>query len=221
MARLARLTIPGYPHLVTQRGNYDQLVFEENEDYKRYLGWLTIYAKRYLLEVWAYCLMPNHVHYVCVPQNGDALARTFNTLHMKYAQYFHRKKGLNGHLWRSRFLSCVLDEASAYEEARFIETNPVRAGLIKRPEDYPWSSARSHVLRADDIILSNQNSLGTKIRNWEIYLDDNINTDILNLVHSCLRTGRPAGDIRFVRKLEMLTGRALCARPRGRPRKGV
>ena len=81
------------------------------------------------------------------------MARTFNTTHMRYAQYFNGKRAVAGHLWRARFMSCVLDEPSVHEEVRFIENNPVRAGLVVRAEDYPWSSARSHVTwRADPIL---------------------------------------------------------------------
>ena len=145
MARLARFSVIGYPHQVTQRGNYEQPVFEEEADFRRYLGWLRSYADRYKIEVWAYCLMPNHVHYVCIPKAEDALSRGFNALHMKYAQYFHGKKRVTGHLWKGRFLSCMLDVQSVFEEVRFIENDPVRAGLVAMAEEYPWSSARAHV----------------------------------------------------------------------------
>ena len=137
MARLARSTLVGYPHQVTQRGNYDQKIFEEDADYRRYLEWLRDSSARYSTAIWAYCLMPNHVHYVCVPSSADGLSRTFNALHMRYAQHVHRKKGVTGHLWRGRFLSCILDNPSVFEEVRFIENNPVRMGLVERAEDYP------------------------------------------------------------------------------------
>jgi len=133
MARLARSTILGFPHHVIQRGNYDQPVFETDADYRRYLSWLQEYAAHYAVDVWAYCLMPNHVHFVCVPNAEDALARAFNTLHMRYAQYFNGKRSLRGHLWRARFMSCVLDESSVREEVRFVENNPVRVKLVGHP----------------------------------------------------------------------------------------
>lgn len=219
MARLARSTVIGYPHHVVQRGNDDRIVFEAGADYRRYIDWLQEYTARYAVDVWAYCLMPNHVHYVCVPLVEGALARTFNALHMKYAQYFHSRKGLTGHLWMARFLSCMLDERGVFEEIRFIENNPVRNGLVPRAEDYRWSSARHHVLGAPDPIIQNGCFLNGRIQDWRAYLTDRGDEPVLRRNWQSLKTGRPSGDADFVRLLEQVTGRKLAAAPRGRPRK--
>ena len=219
MARLARSTLVGYPHQVTQRGNYDQKIFEEDADYRRYLEWLRDSSARYSTAIWAYCLMPNHVHYVCVPSSADGLSRTFNALHMRYAQHVHRKKGVTGHLWRGRFLSCILDNPSVFEEVRFIENNPVRMGLVERAEDYPWSSARSHILGTPDPVLADGCFLKDAVPNWRAYLASAQNDGVVRRTWERLKTGRPAGDEGFVRGLEELTGRRLMALPRGRPRK--
>ena len=219
MARLARSTLVCYPHQVTQRGNYEQTVFEEEVDFQRYLGWLRECAGRYSIEIWAYCLMKNHVHFVCVPKADEALARGFNTLHMRYAQYFHSKKGLSGHLWRGRFLSCILDDRSVFEEVRFIENNPVRAGLVARAEEYPWSSARHHVLGVPDPVIADSCFLKGQVPDWRVYLADKSNDPILHRTWQSLKTGRPAGDAGFVHGLEVIIGRRLMPLPRGRPRK--
>jgi len=221
MARLARSTIIGYPHQVTQRGNYEQTVFEEDADLRRYLSWLRECSDRYSIEIWAYCLMRNHVHFVCIPKTDGALAHAFNTLHMKYAQYFHGKKGVTGHLWRGRFLSCMLDDQSVFEEVRFIENNPVRARLVERAEDYPWSSARHHVLGESDPVIMNGSFLNGEIKDWRAYLAERGDTPILTRTWHSLKTGRPAGDEGFVHALEKILGRRLIALPRGRPRKIV
>ena len=221
MARLARSTIIGYPHQVTQRGNYEQTVFEEDADFRRYLSWLRECSDRYSIEIWAYCLMRNHVHFVCIPKTDGALAHAFNTLHMKYAQYFHGKKGVTGHLWRGRFLSCMLDDQSVFEEVRFIENNPVRARLVERAEDYPWSSARHHVLGESDPVIMNGSFLNGEIKDWRAYLAERGDTPILTRTWHSLKTGRPAGDEGFVHALEKILGRRLIALPRGRPRKIV
>jgi putative transposase len=221
MARLARSTVIGYPHLVTQRGNYDQTVFEEEGDFLRYLSWLSECSKRYSLNIWAYCLMPNHVHFICVPWAEGGLAHNFNTLHMRYAQYYHNKKGVSGHLWRGRFLSCMLDKPSLYEEIRFIENNPVRAGMVGCAEDYPWSSARYHVLGYPDVVIKDDCLIPGEVKDWRVYLADKVDEPILNRTRRSLRTGRPAGDESFVRSLEEILGRRLKALPRGRPRKNV
>ena len=219
MARLARSTIIGYPHQVTQRGNYEQTVFEEEADYRRYLSWLKEYASRYAVDIWAYCLMWNHVHFICVPKAEGALAHGFNTLHMRYAQYFHGKKGLTGHLWKGRFLSCMLDDRSVFEEVRYIENNPVRAGLAERADDYHWSSARHHVLGEPDPVTMDGCFLNGEIKDWRAYLADRGDGPILTRTWHSLKTGRPAGGEGFVRGLEEILGRRLVALPRGRPRK--
>jgi putative transposase len=231
MARLARSVLLGYPHTVSQRGNREQLVFVDDADYRRYLGWLRECAERYDVDIWAYCLMSNHVHFVCVPRTGDGLARAFNTLHMKYTQFLHKKKGSNGQLWRGRFLSCPLDDPSVFEEVRFIEMNPVRAGLVERAEDYPWSSARCHVLGESDPVLIARSDSGRALNKmagvpmyraipgWRAYLVAAGDEAIVKRTRERLKTGRPAGDAEFVRKLEGIVGRRLGALPIGRPRK--
>ncbi|MBE3142430.1 MAG: transposase [Planctomycetes bacterium] len=231
MDRLARSVVIGYPHAVSQRGNLEQTVFEEDADYRRYLGLLRECAERYGLDIWAYCLMPNHVHFVCVPKSEASLARAFNALHVRYAQYFHKEKGSSGRLWRGRFMSCVLDDPSVFEEVRFIETNPVRAGLAERAEDYPWSSARCHVLGEPDAVLVVGSDTGQALNrmagvpqcraipSWRSYLAAMGDEGIVKRTRERLKTGRPAGDAEFVRKLEGVVGRKLGAMPRGRPRK--
>ena len=219
MSRLARSTIIGYPHQVTQRGNYDQPVFEAGADYRRYLDWLQEYAPRYAVDIWAYCLMPNHVHFVCVPKAEGALARAFNTVHMRYAQYFNGKRAVHGHLWRARFMSCVLDDRSVHEEVRFIENNPLRTGLVVQAADYAWSSARSHMTGELDPVLTDGCFSANEVPDWREYLEGRGEEAVIRRVRERLKTGRPAGDAAFVRELEGILGRRLEALPRGRPRK--
>lgn len=176
-------------------------------------------AGRFGIEVWAYCLMPNHVHFVCVPRMEGALARGFNTLHMRYAQYFHAKKGLTGHLWKGRFLACMLDDRSVFEEIRFIENNPVRARLVDRAEEYPWSSARHHVFGEEDALVGGAFLFKDGIHDWRSYLAGRGDSMILDRNRRCLKTGRPAGNSEWIQKLEAILGRRLEALPRGRPRK--
>ncbi len=219
MARLARTVFAGYPHHLVQRGNYEQAVFATDADHRRYLEWLRQNAARYGVDVWAYCLMPNHVHLICVPATDGAMARASNALHMRYAQYFNGQRALQGHLWRARFMSCALDDPSVREEVRFVETNPVRTGLVGRAEDYPWSSARAHVRGETDPVLADGFSLTRDIGDWRAYLEGRGDEALLARVRSRLKTGRPAGDADFVKKLEAIAGRRLEALPRGRPRK--
>lgn len=194
-------------------------MFISDSDYRRYLEWLGENGRRFGVDVWAYCLMPNHVHLICVPKTGGALARASNSLHMRYAQYFNAQRALKGRLWRARFMSCALDEASVREEVRFVENNPLRAHLAGRAEDYLWSSARAHVLGASDPVLTDSFFLAREVRDWRAYLEGRGDEAILDRVRGRLRTGRPAGDAEFVGRLEAIAGRRLEALPRGRPRK--
>jgi putative transposase len=219
MARLSRSTVVGYPHQVTQRGNYEQTVFEAEGDFSHYLSLLQQYIGRYAIEIWGYCLMRSHVHFVCVPKAPGALAHGFNVLHMRYAQYFHAKKGVVGHLWRGRFLSCMLDERSVFEEIRHIENNPVRVGLVEKAEEYPWSSARHHVFGEKNPIMGNSCFLISEIHDWRSYLAAKGDGPILNRTRLSLKTGRPAGDVDWMHELEKVVGRRMRALPRGRPRK--
>lgn len=128
MPRIERLVLPGYPHHVTQRGNYQQTVFKTKEDYDFYMNLLKKYANEHSLSVIAFCLMPNHVHFICIPGNEDSLADTFKITHMIYAQYLNKKNNIKGHLWQGRFFSSILDERHLYAAVRYVENNPVRAG---------------------------------------------------------------------------------------------
>jgi len=219
MARLARSTVLGYPHHVVQRGHLDQPVFASDVDYLRYLGWAKEYFDRYGVDVWAYCLLPNHVHFICIPKGEGALARAFNAIHMRYAQYTNGSREISGPIWRPRFMSCILDEPSVREEIRFVETNPVRSGLVSQADAYPWSSARSRLTGEPDPLLSDEFPLPGLIPDWRSYLLSGGDEAVLKRVRACLKTGRPAGNPAFVRELEGLLGRRLEALPRGRPRK--
>jgi putative transposase len=219
MPRISRAVAVGYPHHITQRGNYQQHVFEEERDYKQYLQWFKEYSKKYSLKIWAYCLMENHVHFVCVPMEEDSLARTFNTLHMRYSQYFNKKKKVTGHLWQGRFYSSSLDERHLYAAIRYVENNPVRAKIVEQPHRYRWSSAKAHVYREIDQILTNDCYLVKEIKDWLSYLMEKEDRTLINNIRKNTKTGRPCGDDIFVEKIESLLGRRLNALPKGRPRR--
>lgn len=219
MPRISRAVAVGYPHHITQRGNYQQYVFEAEEDYIQYLQWLKEYSQRYSLKIWAYCLMNNHVHFVCVPMKDDSLARTFNTLHMRYSQYFNKKKKVTGHLWQGRFYSSSLDERHLYAAIRYVEKNPVRAKIVKEPHEYRWSSAKAHVYKGTEHILTNDCYLVREIKNWLLYLMEKEDKTLIDNIRRNTKTGRPCGDDVFMEKIESLLSRRLNALPKGRPRR--
>lgn len=219
MPRVARIVVEGYPHHITQRGNYRQTVFSGSKDYRFYLDRLNEYLERYELSVLAYCLMPNHVHFVAIPEEKDSMAKTFNACHMRYAHYFNKKNGVTGHLWQGRFYSCVLDDAHLYAAIRYVENNPVRAGLVKRAWDWEWSSAREHVLKKrDGKVKLRELKVFIEITDWETYLTQEDKTSEIEAIRKHTLTGRPLGRESFVSGLENRFGKRLRALPRGRPR---
>ena len=142
MARLPRMILPGIPHHVTQRGNRRERTFFEESDYALYLDLLAQAAQRHAVEIWSYCLMPNHVHIVAVPTDEDGLGRTFRDVHRNYTGYVNTRMRVTGHLWQGRFGSVAMDEAHLFAALRYVALNPVRArlaparrglGLVKHP----------------------------------------------------------------------------------------
>jgi putative transposase len=170
MPRPARLVVPDQPHHVTQRGNRRQRTFFRDEDYALYVSLLRHACAKTDSKVWAWCLMPNHVHLILVPSCGDGLASALGPLHRRYSVEVNQREGWSGHLWQSRFASFPLDEAHLHACLRYVELNPVRAGLVERPEDWPWSSARGHLGLASDR-LTDPAPARARVEDWRAFLD--------------------------------------------------
>ena len=154
MARLARAVAAGVPHHVTQRGNRRQPTFFGDADYEMYRALLATSCGRHGVTVWAYCLMPNHVHLILVPAAAPGLRLALGETHQRYTGVVNRRQGWVGHLWQGRFASCALDGSHLVAAVRYVELNPVRAWLAERAEDWPWSSARAHLAGRDDGLVA-------------------------------------------------------------------
>lgn len=206
MARLARVVAPGFPHHVIQRGNRRQQTFFSDEDYRTYLRLLSQYCNKYSAEIWAYCLMPNHVHLVVVPHTNEGLSGAIAGTHRSYTNSINTREEWQGFLWQGRFSSYPMDEQYTVAAIRYIEMNPVRAKLVKRPQDWQWSSARAHIDRIEDGLVTMQ-PLSGMVGNWEAFLKEEALyiTDIRN--HA--KTGRPLGSRNFISKLEKELNREL------------
>jgi putative transposase len=150
MARLARIVVPDHPHHVTQRGNRRQKIFFEDGDYALYRDLLAERAAKAGVAVWATCLMPNHVHLILVPATEDGLALALGETHRRYTGFVNARMRVTDHLFQGRFGSVVLDEPHLVAAARYVALNPVRARLVRRAQDWPWSSARAHLKGRDD-----------------------------------------------------------------------
>ena len=176
-----------------------------------------MYSMKYALKIWGYCLMSNHVHFIAVPMESDSLSKTFNILHMRYSQYINTRQENRGHLWQGRFFSCALDERHLYAAMRYVENNSVRARIVKKAEDYRWSSARAHATGTIDTVLADDCYMVERIKDWPAYLREKENTALVEDIRQSTKTGRPCGDNKFVMKMEKLLGRKLTALPKGRP----
>lgn len=215
MARSARVVVPDMPHHVTQRGNYQQVVFDDDEDRAAYLRILRQSASLFGVRIWAWCLMNNHVHLVAVPADRTALALTFGRTHAAFALHVHQHRGLMGHLWQARFHSCVLDDDHLRAAMRYVELNPVRAGLVRNAEDYPWSSARAHLLGQTSSLLDSGCPVDDPPEEWREFLAEGVAPEMLTALRTATRTGRPAATPFELELLEMRTGRILRHMRRG------
>jgi putative transposase len=215
---MARVVVPGYPHHVTQRGNRRQRTFLRNDDYRAYLELMAEWCGRCGVAVWAYCLMPNHVHLIVVPKTEDALRLAIGEAHRRYTRLVNFRQGWRGHLWEGRFASFVMDQSYLLACARYVEQNPVRAGLCKRPQDYPWSSAAAHLARQDDV-LARVKPLLDLVPRWASHLSADMDEPTIKQLRSHESTGRPLGNERFLKRMEKAVGRSLRPGKPGRKRK--
>ena len=226
MARLARVVLPGHPHLVTQRGNGGAQTFFSDADYQYYLDLLAEECAWWSVAIWGWCLMPNHVHLLLTPADEDGVRRALARVHRAYAGHIHRREKRRGHFWQGRFGCVALDDDHATAALAYILLNPVRAGLTKRAADWPWSSVHE-CWRKDGRKPRTRNGL-TKRAAIEPFLPD-----AATLVTAGERggaeedsrfatlrrgesIGRPAGDTAFLERAESVLGRPLKPRKRGR-----
>jgi putative transposase len=212
MARIARVVAVGYPHHIIQRGNRRQKVFFKDNDRLLYLKLLKEHKDLYGLEYWAYCLMDNHVHLVAVPNKADSF-QAFAKTNWQYTKAINEYHGWKGYLWQGRFLSYPMDEGYCFLGVRYVERNPVRAGIVKRAEDYPWSSARSHVYGKKDGLVA-RCYLQDDIKDWSEYL--RMDDEKVKELRKSIGTGRPLGTETFLRILEEKIGRILIKQKPGR-----
>ena len=207
---------------VTQRGNARQQVFFDDADCRLYLDLLSEYSSDAGFHVWAYCLMPNHVHLVGVPERESSLAGALGRTHAGYARHFNLRTRGCGHVWQARFFSCPLDGAHLWRAMAYVERNPVRAGMVERAEQHRWSSAAAHLTGRDSGGLLDlgewQRQFGP--RRWQRVLGTSLGEEALaERMHEASRRGRALGSDRFVQDLEAVAGRRLRPMPAGRPKK--
>ena len=221
MPRRARIVIAGEVHHITQRGNNRQDVFFVPDDREVYLAFLREQTERFGLVVMGYCLMTNHVHVVAVHLSETSLAKAIGRTHFGYTQYVNRLHGRSGHLWQNRFYSCALDEDHTEAALRYVERNPVRAGLVQEAWQYEWSSAVAHVGGTDRSRLLDlaawRERWGPEAWRRELRVPEA--EVVLATLRGSTTRGWPLGSDSFLSKLERVLGRRVRPLPVGRPRK--
>ena len=204
MARLPRVIAPDTPHHVTQRGNARRFILESDPDRLVYLQLLQHYCRLHQLSLLGYCLMSNHVHLVAVPHQPGSLAAVLKHVHGRYAAYFNAARLSSGHVWQGRYYSCPLDEPHLWAALRYVELNPVRAGLVSQPEAFPWSSAAVHCVAAESVSLLDLAPWRAvwSPQAWREYLAEPVPAEQATALRASTHTGRPLGSASFVSSLE-------------------
>jgi len=175
---------------------------------------------KFRVETWAYCLMPNHIHLIVVPETKDGLNQVIGEAHGRYTRRINFREGWRGHLWQGRFSSFIMDEIHLLACTRYVELNPVRAGLVKNPEEWHWSSAGPHMKVQDDILVRTKLLLEMVNKPWDDFLDIDAQEPEIELFRKHERTGRPLGIDSFIGTMELLLGRKLKPQKPG-PKKKV
>ena len=210
--------MPGVAHHITQRGNRRQKTFFHPGDYQEYLALMKASCQQQDVRLWAYCLMPNHVHLILVPPSEKSLSRAVGDAHRRYTRRVNFREGWRGHLWQGRFASFAMDEPHLIAATRYIERNPVRAKLVKQAEDWTWSSAAAHV-RGDLDAWAQGRWLDERtagwVCSWRDFLDEPEKADLAATMRRHENTGRPLGERTFVQRIGDMLGRDLTPKKPG------
>ena len=229
MARLPRYVIPGQPQHIIQRGNNRQPIFAAEADYQFFRDALVEAVARHGLAIHAYVWMTNHVHLLATPQFDDSIGKTFQSVGRRYVQYFNHTYQRSGTLWEGRYRATVVDsERYLLTLMRYIELNPVRAGMVAAPQDYPWSSYRRNALGEGG---SNTDWLSPHEEYSRLGRDDAdrreayqalfataIDRGDLTAIRDCTHKGWALGGERFRAEIEALGMRRAASKGVGRPR---
>ena len=214
MPRIARVVAVGFPHHIIQRGNNRQKVFFAQANREKYLDLLKEYSQRWSASILAYCLMDNHIHLLIRPQNQESLAKLMQGVTLSYTKYRNKRYNKTGRLWESRYYSCVVDEEDyLWAVTRYIEQNPVRARIVQKAENYPYSSAPAHIEDAKDEILNEILIPESERSDYIRFIRGSIPEKEMKFIRLSTKRGRPLGDATFLRKIEKLLNINLRNKP--------
>jgi putative transposase len=215
MARLRRIVVPDCPHHVTARGNRREPIFFEDGDQDIYCDMLAEQMRKAGVAVWAYCLMPNHVHLILCPRDANSLGRALGAAHKRWANFINGRGRWRGHLFDGRFASVAMDESHLVSAVRYVALNPVRAPLAARAEDWKWSSAHAHLAGEDDGLVSVRLVLD-RVADFATLIAGTADDTGFAALRAAEQTGRPVGTADFIAGLERILGRPIAWRAPGR-----
>jgi len=226
MPRKPRFYMPGVPAHIVQRGNCRQAVFFDGNDYQSYLNWLVEGAIKYGCAIHAYVLMTNHIHLIMTPESKDSISKTIQYVGRHYVTYVNATYGKSGTLWEGRHKGCIINsEQYLLSCMRYIELNPVRAGMVKRPIEYRWSSYAANATGKVDKVLKHHElylALGvrqdTRSHNYRELFRQALEPEQVHDIRTTVQTGTPLGNDRFRQQVELTLGCKVGQARRGRPR---
>jgi putative transposase len=218
MARIKRCLAEGLTYHVINRGNGKQRVFHKNKDYNAFFRLMKEAKKRYPLNIYAYCLMPNHFHLVLMPDQPHHLSKWMHWLMTIHARRYHYFYNTSGHIWQSRFKSFIIqNDEHLITVLRYVEANPVRGKLALSSKDWLWSSHRERIGKESGKILD---ALPIKLpSNWNEYVDKQLTCANLENLRQSVNRQAPFGDIEWQKKTSHQLGLEQTLKPRGRPKK--
>lgn len=227
MARFPRITLPAYPHHIIQRGNNRSVIFFADDDYRFFLECLRQAKAKCRCKIYAYVLMTNHFHLLVEPAKVGDLGRFMQSVGRRYVRYVNETYRRSGTLWEGRFKSAAVScDEYLIACSRYIELNPLRAGIVAHPEDYRWSSYPRRALGLSDRLLDEDpwyEGLGRTAKErqekYRAWIDAQVNQAEWNEIRQATQRGRLIGREAFQKQVEAITGRRLAGEARGRPRK--
>lgn len=227
MARLSRYFVPDQPQHLIQRGNNREPIFAQDNDYQFYKECLLDATRQHGLVVHAYVLMTNHVHLLATPANEHGIPKTLQSVGRRYVRYFNYRYRRTGTLWEGRYKATLIDtESYLLKCMRYIELNPVRAGMVEHPSEYQWSSYRKNALGQEDVLAQPHfiyQELGRTESDRETayaqLFDSLLSEGDISMIRDSTNKGWALGNARFREKIEMLSGRRASPRPRGKSKK--
>jgi putative transposase len=191
--------------------------FFREEDYQAYLTLMAEWYRKFRVEIWTYCLMPNHVHLIAVPETEEGLRMAIGEAHRRYSAMINRRQKWTGHLWQGRFSSFPMDQNYLFSAAKYIEMNPMRANLSADPYSWKWSSAKAHAAGNDDVLVK-VSPLLQMVGDWKSFLSEPDDEDAAK-IRRHERTGRALGCDTFLDLLEASLMRLVKRRKAGRKKK--